>query len=369
MGHVPCDHCDTDGNAVKRCKTCCMFLCEFCSQSHRRAKATKQHRLMTIEEVKAAGPAALTKPSLCSKHKQETLKLFCQTCDYPICRDCIIVDHREHKYAFIEDVFKQQKQVITQSLKQARVQITSLTTAIQSVEKLEKSMETNFAEVNGEIDKFLDDIVAAVERKRNSLKANSRKISQKKIKQLHPQKNDLSLSLGTFQSSVKFAEDVLRKCDNAEILSMKKQITQRFESLCTKRYDCIPCQTNNITLHLNSKTPSVNAFVDNVAVVTETTTEDEAVVQTPSLQNPALATGFQPVLDSHGFISQYEQNPVVTGGLLGNVTSVHNVGSWNAQFIPKSQAPMAFGFQPAGFSGYFNRYPDTNTQLNPEYFK
>ena len=264
-GHITCENCETNDTATTRCKVCCMFLCEFCTQSHRRTRATKQHRLMTIEEVKAAGPAALTKTSFCSKHKQETLKLFCHTCDHPICRDCIIVEHREHRFVFIEDALVQQKQNITRSLELAKDNISSLTTAIESVEKVEKSVEASVTVINGEIDKFLDKVVAVVESKRKSLKEDLKRTSQEKVKQLQSQRGDLSFSLGSFQSSVNFAEDVLKKCDGVEVLSMKKQITQRFEKLSAKKYNYKPCETDNIAFEVQNK--GIDTYILNAAVI------------------------------------------------------------------------------------------------------
>ena len=35
----------------------------------------------------------------CDIHKQEPLKLFCETCDLLTCRDCQLVKHKDHKYS------------------------------------------------------------------------------------------------------------------------------------------------------------------------------------------------------------------------------------------------------------------------------
>lgn len=39
------------------------------------------------------------KPVFCDIHKQEPLKLFCETCDRLTCRDCQLLKHKDHKYA------------------------------------------------------------------------------------------------------------------------------------------------------------------------------------------------------------------------------------------------------------------------------
>lgn len=35
---------------------------------------------------------------------QEKLSLFCETCDKLTCRDCQLVDHRDHKYKFAHEI-------------------------------------------------------------------------------------------------------------------------------------------------------------------------------------------------------------------------------------------------------------------------
>ena len=77
-----------------RCAICCHFLCDFCSQGHRRGKGTMDHKLMTLEELKSRGPSALSKSATCRIHDGELLKMFCETCEETICRDCTLVDHR-----------------------------------------------------------------------------------------------------------------------------------------------------------------------------------------------------------------------------------------------------------------------------------
>ena len=40
-----CQHCDDEENAVSSCSKCAIFLCEFCEKAHRKAKATKEHKI------------------------------------------------------------------------------------------------------------------------------------------------------------------------------------------------------------------------------------------------------------------------------------------------------------------------------------
>lgn len=35
----------------------------------------------------------------CPLHTQEVLKLFCETCDVLTCHSCLMVEHKEHRWA------------------------------------------------------------------------------------------------------------------------------------------------------------------------------------------------------------------------------------------------------------------------------
>lgn len=41
---------------------------------------------------------------------KEKLSLFCETCDKLTCRDCQLVDHRDHKYKFANEIASETRQ-------------------------------------------------------------------------------------------------------------------------------------------------------------------------------------------------------------------------------------------------------------------
>ena len=91
---IGCDHCSAGDPAVVRCVVCCHFLCDFCKQAHQWLNATKDHKLLTLEELRFRGPTALSKPLICGNHEGEAKKLYCEDCEETICRDCTMIDHR-----------------------------------------------------------------------------------------------------------------------------------------------------------------------------------------------------------------------------------------------------------------------------------
>lgn len=97
---VTCNACTEGDTATTHCPSCNKFLCEFCSKAHARLLEYRQHKVVPLDEVDVKALKSFQRPRYCSQHRGEILRLYCKTCHTLICRDCTIVDHREHSYDF-----------------------------------------------------------------------------------------------------------------------------------------------------------------------------------------------------------------------------------------------------------------------------
>jgi tripartite motif-containing protein 33 len=85
-----------------------------------RLKITKDHTIKPKEEGLNDNQSSTssTSPNLfCSVHSQEKLSLFCETCDKLTCRDCQLIEHREHKYKFTNEIALETRKFIADMLK------------------------------------------------------------------------------------------------------------------------------------------------------------------------------------------------------------------------------------------------------------
>lgn len=57
---------------------------------------------------------------MCPLTTQEKLNLYCQTCDQLTCRDCQLIEHREHKYKFSEEMASLTRERLRQFLMDIR---------------------------------------------------------------------------------------------------------------------------------------------------------------------------------------------------------------------------------------------------------
>ena len=246
-----CEHCDSGDAAVSRCTNCRFFMCEFCVTAHKRINATKGHQILSMTEVQKLGSKALVKPAFCGKHAGEVLKLFCETCQETICRDCTIVDHREHKYNFVADVAERERKVVQGVLEETKAKDSAVEEAVKAVQTMESRVKAKTAEVSKEVDVFFDEQVKALEYLRASLQNELTTQEQVKLKELGSQREMLTLSLAQLRSSVEFVEKALADGEDMELLSMKQQLVQRLAQLNASQFQCKPCKNDYLKVQVH----------------------------------------------------------------------------------------------------------------------
>lgn len=191
--------------------------------------------------------------AICAKHDGEPLKLFCQTCEEPICRDCTIIDHHGHRYSFIKDVFVAEKEKTLQLLQESRAAISNLESTVETVDIQEGKLEENSRKVQHCIDSFINAQIEILKVQGEHLKNELQKPILNQGEIFQTQKDSLFLSLGCLKSSVEFIEKALSEGNEAAVLTAKsqlsKQLNQARASADVKPRDTIFSPLNNETVN------------------------------------------------------------------------------------------------------------------------
>ena len=244
---LECDNCESGDPPVNRCTTCSHFLCEFCTQAHRRGRNTSSHSVMSLEEAKKMGSAAVTKPSICKEHDGEMIKLFCETCEEAICRDCTIVKHRDHKYTFVKDIFLKGKESLLKILSETKAKEASLKEALDGVLEKKKSVNSHAELIVKEVVECFEDLRACLDTRCSGLVTQIERFQISKLKSLEIQQETLETALASVQSSVDFTEKAIENGSEVEILNMRKQMSSRLQNLNSFNWQLEPCIDEGLT--------------------------------------------------------------------------------------------------------------------------
>ncbi|XP_072049539.1 E3 ubiquitin-protein ligase TRIM56-like [Amphiura filiformis] len=141
--------------AVARCTECDDYLCKRCVTMHKILRVLKNHPIVTLDELREGKfpEATAIEQKMCVKHKGEALLFYCETCDVPICRQCVVITHRhpEHKQAELEQVVKEKKEQLQQMQESCGKNDEEISKALQEIRKIRRDFDLAVSEARIQI--------------------------------------------------------------------------------------------------------------------------------------------------------------------------------------------------------------------------
>ncbi|XP_034975595.1 tripartite motif-containing protein 66 [Zootoca vivipara] len=108
-----CSGCKEKRPAHSLCTNCNKWLCSLCTEEHGHGKETGDNFLpIPLKGCSGADGETSEFPLFCPMHSQETLKLFCETCDALTCRCCLLTEHKEHRFRHLHEALQNQRAIL-----------------------------------------------------------------------------------------------------------------------------------------------------------------------------------------------------------------------------------------------------------------
>lgn len=191
--------------------------------------------------LQLSGKQSNARPS-CDKHYDELVELYCDRCDKPICQACLVIDHRDHPYSFIKDVFPDKKREMVKLMNEAKSKMSALRAEVLALEGEGNKLRKNDDAVSREIDTFIDATIekhtAIMERERQRLKQEVHAKTAQQLCKLQEQKESLVESL----SSMEFVNNSVDSTKKIEFLRSKKEIESKLAGLKSFAQEFHPCE-------------------------------------------------------------------------------------------------------------------------------
>ena len=231
-----CDRCvrkDT-GHAIAFCKNCREFLCKTCREEHHSWRKTLNHEIITTGEEKGNKnesdlfSQSTEQLSQCPRPDHEVLKYYCGKCEVLICRDCIELDHNDHRGQcnLVKNVAAQAMEGLKEGLGRSQEAIAYLDTAINQCKKVSEQVGQRKVEIDKQISNSLTKV-------KNALLAKNEEICLQKITGLKMQENELQ----GLRDGLKLASGMIIAAQShtaSQQLSTKKLLSDRAALLLEK---------------------------------------------------------------------------------------------------------------------------------------
>uniref|UniRef100_A0A8C9N6L6 RING-type E3 ubiquitin transferase n=1 Tax=Serinus canaria TaxID=9135 RepID=A0A8C9N6L6_SERCA len=217
---------------------------DWCLLLPRRQKKTASHAVTELENTKDCSQAG--KPLLCPSHPTEELQLFCEQCDQPVCRDCVLGRHRQHPCDFTGNVIHRHGDALRELLKSSQQHMDTLEDVLSQVDEMGGAVRSRAEAVAAEICLFARGYVKAIEEHRDRLLKQLEDLKVQKENLLHLQKAQLQQLLLDMRTGVEFTEHLLMSGSDVEILVSKGVVSSRLTKLNSVAYSTHPSVDDRI---------------------------------------------------------------------------------------------------------------------------
>lgn len=258
--HKVCTSCEDDSCAGSYCTNCREWLCDACVQAHQRVKVTRDHTIKSKSEYEkdtgleqedkpASSPGQ--KPLFCKMHPREQLRLFCATCDKLTCRDCQLVEHKDHRYQFIDEAASKHREVMKKLLQYLKVNLGLLADTVKDVENVASRLEGKEKELEKDISKSVETIIKALKHRERVLVAELQGLVQTKLGLLAKQKKDLTQMSTILEHNHDFASYAIENGSDVSLLYCRKVLGTRLHNLNSLKYRQRPLAYNDLRFALD----------------------------------------------------------------------------------------------------------------------
>nr|XP_029479344.1 E3 ubiquitin-protein ligase TRIM33-like isoform X4 [Oncorhynchus nerka] len=227
-GNVQCTCCE-GFVASGWCVECGEALCSECVSAHRRVKVTKDHT------IRLQPPTGVSAPTVfCPTHKHEPIKLFCLTCDQLTCRDCQLMDHRNHSFQFLHEAMVSQKEQLQSLVQRVRQQRVAVNQSLLDMDGRLLDITQLKSKLRESLKRMLFATVQLLKSRATSLYNNIETMCNAEVAGIETRRSALN-KLGQRQDYVAdFAEKALNVDDFFALLSYKGQIGSQLQHLLTQ---------------------------------------------------------------------------------------------------------------------------------------
>ena len=249
-----CEQC-SGGKATAFCRHCTEFICEECVKIHQKVKVFAGHKVTSLEELKKGESKEILikkpPPPTCKDH-DEQMKIYCFDCNRLICRDCTMIDHKEHKYDFVKKAAPKTKEKLTENLVPLKEIQVSLQGATHTVKSTKTDVEAQGASVANIIERSFDELHQIIEQRKRELLEKAASVTKGKLDRLSVQEKGFEMASGTIQSLVDFVEQNIENATEEELMSIHMQVLNRINEK-TRKHKCSsaelePVEKSNMTV-------------------------------------------------------------------------------------------------------------------------
>ena len=193
--------------------------------------ATLLNKIM--KSIRKDKNASIPQQVTCNDH-DESLEVFCETCETVICFHCVVCSHKDHKYGLINNCFPKHHRMLLDSLKPVKVKKEALQKVMSDLAEREGEIRERKEGVLKEIQEMVEEMIGILRQSERKLTEQVKRVTDAKLEMLSRQTKSIKTSLSLIKDAKHNVEQTLETGTPRQVLGSKKQMMERMSEVTTQ---------------------------------------------------------------------------------------------------------------------------------------
>uniref|UniRef100_A0A1I7TEK0 B box-type domain-containing protein n=1 Tax=Caenorhabditis tropicalis TaxID=1561998 RepID=A0A1I7TEK0_9PELO len=258
----PCTACKSEQEAIAFCEQCSSDLCENCTTAHTVMNLFEGHEVTTFEDLRSRGAHPELRQVMCSTHNQH-MRFLCAACETAACKQCLEIDHLNHKIIDINDlVINAIREDVTSTVDRVEKKYNNSVADMNSLPDKSQQLNEQYDVAKYRLEKHYDDLRNALEENHQKMLNELEDARMRQEANIDDMYRKSHVNEARVHDAINFTRRLLTKGNGLELVVSRKKVIQQFGNLS----HAIPSNGNQVELEFT--TPSkkqIDHFVHQLA--------------------------------------------------------------------------------------------------------
>uniref|UniRef100_A0A672YEN4 Tripartite motif-containing protein 2 n=2 Tax=Sphaeramia orbicularis TaxID=375764 RepID=A0A672YEN4_9TELE len=218
----------------------------------------------------------------CPNHGGNVMEFYCPPCETAMCQECTSGEHGEHPTVPLKDVVEQHKASLQDQLDAVKRRLPEIDSALQTLSEILQQLTSQKSSIEDGIHTTFDELQKTLNVRKSVLLMELEVNYGLKQKVLQAQLDSLLQGQEGINSSCNFTEQALSHGTEAEVLLVKKQMSERLIELASQELPLRPGENDQLdflveTEGLKKSIHNLGTIVTTNAVASETVATGEGL--------------------------------------------------------------------------------------------
>ncbi|KAJ8271834.1 hypothetical protein COCON_G00106930 [Conger conger] len=234
--------------------------------------------------LETGGAVPTGQPLSCPNHGGNVMEFYCPPCETAMCEECTVGEHAEHPTVPLKDVVEQHKASLQDQLDAVKNRLPEIDSALQVLSEILQQLTNQKSSIEEDIHAAFDELQKTLNVRKSVLLMELEVNYGLKQKVLQAQLDTLLNGQDSINSSCDFTEQALSHGTEAEVLLVRKQMSERLGELANQDYPLQPEENDQLdflieTEGLKKSIHNLGTIVTTNAIAYETVASGEGLRQ------------------------------------------------------------------------------------------